>query len=76
MHFSAYTLPNLTENGNKEKPKKDRGYLDYEDYLMNFRGILSEKKQAAFYCVSIKSAHDDKGLDYITPILYRKFVFI
>lgn len=71
VHFSAYTLPNLTENGNKEKPKKDRGYLDYEDYLMNFRGILSEKKQAAFYCVSLKSAHDDKGLDYITPILYR-----
>lgn len=48
MHFSAYTLPNLTENGNKEKPKKDRGYLDYEDYLMNFRGILSEKNRQLF----------------------------
>ena len=23
VHFSAYTLPDLTENGNKEKPKKD-----------------------------------------------------
>lgn len=50
MHFSAYTLPNLTENGNKEKPKKDRGYLDYEDYLMNFRGILSEKNRQLLLC--------------------------
>lgn len=43
MHFGAYTLPNLTENGNKEKPKKDRGYLDYEDYLMNLEEYYPRK---------------------------------
>lgn len=55
IYFTSSLLPNITRCEMKQKNrKKYQGYMDYEEFLLSFRGILSRYKQAVFYLVTLK----------------------